>query len=236
MQLTLRQVASYLDVPESRARRWINTRGLPAHRVNERLYCNPIELWEWAVEQGIPVSRSLLDQARRAPDAVPPLSALISVGGVHRDVDGATKAEVLRNVVMLLPLPEEVDREFLITVLEAREAMGSTGIGDGIAIPHVRNPILLHVAHSFVSLCLLKRPVEFEAVDRQPVRALFLVVSPNVPAHLRILAQLGFVLRDVELRRLLRTAAPTDDILARVALVEAGAASGGRPDVARGGA
>lgn len=236
MQLTLRQVASYLGVPESRARRWINTRGLPAHGVNERLYCNPIELWEWAVEQGIPVSRGLLDQGRRAPEAVPPLSELMASGGVYREVGGAAKPEVLRNVVMLLPLPDDVDREFLITVLEAREAMGSTGIGDGIAIPHVRNPILLHVAHSFVALCLLARPVEFEAVDRQPVRALFLVVSSSVPVHLRILAQLGYVLRDIELRRLLRTAAPTDDILARIALAESGPASGDRPDISRGGA
>jgi nitrogen PTS system EIIA component len=233
VQLTLRQVATYLDVPEATARRWITSRGLPAHRVNERLYCNAIELWEWAVEQGVPVSRSLLEQAKRATEAVPPLSALIAAGGVHRDVEGETKAEVLRHVVALLPLPDDVDREFLVNVLEAREAMGSTGIGDGIAIPHVRNPILLHVAHSFVSLCLLKHPVEFEAVDRQPVGALFLVVSPNVPAHLRILAQLGFVLRDAELRRLLRTRAPTGDILARLAVLDAG--SGARSDGARGG-
>ncbi|OYV73812.1 MAG: hypothetical protein B7Z72_01655 [Gemmatimonadetes bacterium 21-71-4] len=233
MQLTLRQVATSLDVPEATARRWITSRGLPAHRVNERLYCNAIELWEWAVEQGVPVSRSLLEQAKRAPEAVPPLSALIAAGGVHRDVGGETKAEVLRHVVALLPLPDDVDREFLVTVLEAREAMGSTGIGDGIAIPHVRNPILLHVAHSFVSLCLLKHPVEFEALDRQPVGTLFLVVSPNVPAHLRILAQLGFVLRDAELRRLLRTRAPTGDILARLAVLDAG--SGAAPDDARGG-
>ncbi|HEX8725670.1 MAG TPA: PTS sugar transporter subunit IIA [Gemmatimonadaceae bacterium] len=220
MQLTLRQVASHLGVPESTARRWVATRGLPAHRVNERLYCNAIELWEWAVEQGIPVSRTLLDQARRTPDRVPSLSALIAAGGVHRDVPGSTRSDVLHRVVERLPLPEDVDREFLVSVLEAREAMGSTGIGDGIAIPHVRNPILLHVDESFVALCLLANPVEFDALDRQPVSVLFLVVSPNIPAHLRILAQLAFALRDAELRRLLRSAAPTAAILERIAAVE----------------
>ncbi len=221
MQLTLRQVASYLGVPEPTVRRWIGSRGLPAHRVSERLYCNAIELWEWAVEQGITVSRSLLEQAQRAPDAMPPLATLIAEGGVHRDVAGAAKADVLRNVVAVLPLPDDVDREFLLAVLEAREAMGSTGIGDGIAIPHVRNPILLHVARSFVALCLLRDPVEFDALDGQPVRTLFLVVSPSVPAHLRILAQLGFVLRDPDVRALLRDAAPTEAILGRIAALEA---------------
>ncbi len=220
MQLTLRQIAGYLGVPESTARRWVATRGLPAHRVNERLHCNAIEVWEWAVDQGLPVSGGLLEQARRAPEPVARLSALIGAGGVHRDVPGATKADVLRNVVALLPLPDDVDREFLVSVLEAREAMGSTGIGDGIAIPHVRNPILLHVARSFVALCLLAQAVEFDAVDHGPVRVLFLVVSPSVPEHLRILARLGLVLRDPELRRLLRAAAPTEAILRRLGALE----------------
>lgn len=237
MQLTLRQVATYLDVPESTVRRWIGGRGLPAHRVSERLYCNPIELWEWAVEQGIPVSRSLLEQAQRAPEPVPPVSALIAAGGVHRGIPGDSKAEVLRNVVARLPLPDDVDRDFLLSVLEAREAMGSTGIGDGIAIPHVRNPILLHVAQSFVALCLLEHPVEFDAVDRRPVDVLFLVVSPSVPEHLRILAQLGFLLRDAELRRLLRVAAPTADIVSRITNLESGPApQAGRAAHERGGA
>jgi PTS system nitrogen regulatory IIA component len=229
VQLTLREAASYLGVSEGTVRRWISTRGLPAHRVNERLHCNAIELWEWALENGVAASRGLLEAARRVPEEAPPgLSALLKEGGVHRDVPGFTKPEVLREVVAVLPLPPDLDREFLATVLEAREAMGSTGIGDGIAIPHVRNPILLHVERPFVSLCLLRDPVEFEAVDGRPVHALFVLVSPDVPTHLRILAALGFILRDQELRGLLREAAPTDLILARIAALEAGSSSSRR--------
>ncbi|HYT83573.1 MAG TPA: PTS sugar transporter subunit IIA [Gemmatimonadales bacterium] len=225
MQLTVREAASYLRVDEATVRRWIVRRGLPVHRVNERLHLNAIELWEWATEQGIPVSRTLLEQAQRQPEQVPPLSALLSAGGIHHDVGGRDKASVLRAIVERLPLPSDVDREFLTTTLEAREAMGSTGIGDGIAIPHVRNPILLHVTAPFVTLCLLRDPVNFDAVDGKPVHALFTVVSSNVPGHLRILGQLGFVLRDEQLRRLLVRRSPAAEILARVQAVE-GLASG----------
>jgi len=225
MQLTVREAASYLRVDDATVRRWILRRGLPAHRVNERLHLNAIELWEWATENGIPVSRSLLEQAQRHPEQVPPLSELLSIGGIHHEVGGDDKASVLREIVARLPLPAEIDREFLATTLEAREAMGSTGIGDGIAIPHVRNPILLHIAAPFVTLCLLRHPVAFGAVDGQPVHALFTVISTNVPGHLRILGQLGFVLHDAELRRLLIRRAPGPDILARVKGVE-GRASG----------
>jgi PTS system nitrogen regulatory IIA component len=216
MQLTVHQAASYLGVNEATVRRWITQRGLPAHRVNERLHLNAIELWEWATENGIAVSRRLLDQARRRPDDVAPLSELLAVGGIHHDVGGEGKTDVLREIVARLPLPADTDRAFLVTVLEAREAMGSTGIGGGIAIPHVRNPIVLHVEAPFVTLCLLRHPVGFDAVDGKPVHALFTVISPSVPAHLRILAQLGFVLRDEELRRLLAQRGSATDLLARI--------------------
>ena len=225
MQLTIREAASYLHVDEATVRRWIERRGLPSHRVDERLHLNAIELWQWATENRIAVSRTLLDQARRHPDQVPPLSALLTTGGIHHDVHGRDKASVLREIVQRLPLPDDVDREFLATTLEAREAMGSTGIGDGIAIPHVRNPILLHVTSPFVTLCLLRDPVDFGAVDDKPVHALFTVVSANVPGHLRILSQLGHALHDEELRALLVRKAPAEEIVRRVQAVE-GRASG----------
>ena len=220
MQITLRQAATYLNVNESTLRRWIKDRGLPVHRVNERLHLNAIEVWEWAVEHGIHASRRLLEEARRSPEEVPSTSNLLEVGGIHRDVEGDDKSAVLAAIVKRLPLSPEVDREFLLTVLDAREAMGSTGIGDGIAIPHVRNPILLHVDQPFVSLCLLRRPVEFGAIDGKPVHSVFLVVSPSVPAHLRVLAQLAFVLRDPELRRLLQERVRSELILSRIREVE----------------
>ena len=215
MQITVREAAHYLGVSEGTVRQWISSRGLPAHRVDERLRLNPIEVWQWAVEHGVHASRSLLDRAR-AGEATPSVAALLRTGGVHHDVPGTDRASVLAEIVARLPLPPETDRAFLLAVLEAREAMGSTGVGDGIAIPRVRNPILFQAARPFVTLCLLRTPVDFDAVDGQPVHALFTVVSPSVPAHLKVLAQLGFVLRDPELRALLRTRADAAAILDRI--------------------
>jgi nitrogen PTS system EIIA component len=220
MQLTIREAAGRLGVDESTVRRWIAQRGLPVHRANERLYMNAVELWEWAVENGVPVSRQLLDQARESPDVVPALSEALRAGGIFSDLHGKTKSAVLREFVERLPLPPEQDRDFLVSVLEAREAMGSTGIGDGIAIPHVRNPIVLQIDRPFVALGLLKHPIEFGSIDEKPVHALFMVVSPTVPAHLAILARLGFALRDEELRELLKQRAAPDEIIGRIEFIE----------------
>ncbi len=221
MQLTVREAAAYMGVSEAIARRWIAERDLPVHQVNERMYLNAVELWEWAVEHGVQVSRRLLEHARRAPDSVPSLSDLLRAGGIFHDIDAPDKLSVLREFVARLPLPVEQNRDALLSVLEAREAMGSTGIGDGIAIPHVRNPIVLHVEQPFVTLCLLRHPVDFEAIDGKPVHAVFMVISPTVPVHLRVLAQLAFLLRDEELRGMLRDRLPADAILGRIELVEA---------------
>ncbi|HEV2105202.1 MAG TPA: PTS sugar transporter subunit IIA, partial [Candidatus Eisenbacteria bacterium] len=193
---------------ERTARRWIRDRGLPVHRADERLFVNPVELWEWAVEHRVEVSPRLLEQARRSPETIPPVSALLAAGGIHHDVPGDTAEAALRAVVERLPLPPGVDRAFLVAALAGREAMGSTGIGHGIAIPHVRNPIVLQVDEPRLSLCLLARPVDFGAVDGRPVHALFTVVSPTVPMHLRTLAALSWLLHDAELRRLLEARAP----------------------------
>ncbi|MGH7679561.1 MAG: PTS sugar transporter subunit IIA [Gemmatimonadaceae bacterium] len=226
MQLTLRQAAGYLGVTEGTARRWIADRGLPVHEVNERLYLNAVELWEWAVEHQVNVSRSLLDHARRAPDEVPSMSELLRAGGIFHDIEAPDKPALLREFVARLPLPPEQDRATLVSVLEAREAMGSTGIGEGIAIPHVRNPIVLHLEQPFVTLALLAHPVDFEAMDGKPVHALFMVVSPTVPVHLRILAQLGFLLRDSELRMMINRRLPAGEILGRIEMLEASRTTG----------
>jgi len=213
MQLTIREAAGHLGVDERQVRRWIKDRGLPAHSSDERLLLNAVELWQWATENGVQVSRKLLEDAIRDPDVTPGLAALLVAGGIYYDVPGTDRTSVLREVVARLPLAPDVDREFVLSVLEAREAMGSTGIGGGIAIPHVRNPLVLSSKGAQVTLCLLREPVPFDAVDGQPVHALFAVVSPSVPIHLRILGRLGFVLRDAALTDALHRRAKSDEIL-----------------------
>lgn len=220
MQLSIRDTGRHLGVDEATVRRWIAQRNLPVHHAHEQLYVNAVELWEWAMENGVAVSRRLLDEARGSPESVPPLHELLRVGGIFHDIPGSTKDAVLRELVERLPVPADFDRRFLLSVLQAREAMGSTGIGDGIAIPHVRNPIILRVEQPFVTLGLLREAIDFGATDGQPVHALFMLVSPTVPAHLAILARLAFALRDDALRLLLRRRAPARDVLDRIVVVE----------------
>ena len=148
------------------------------------------------------------------------LTPLLRAGGILYDVTGATKSAVLRALVARIPLPATSDRAALLVALEAREAAGSTGIGDGIAIPHVSDPLTARIDAPFMTIALLGAPVEFDASDGALVHAIILPMSAARPTHLAILGQLGFVLRDLALRDALRSRAPETEIFSRLEILE----------------
>ena len=162
---------------------------------------------------------------------MPSFSDALAIGGVFHDVGGTDKPSVLRAIVNLLRLPDGVDCEMLYRMLMAREALASTAVGDGIAIPHVRNPIVMHIPQPLVTLCFLATPVEFDAVDGKPVHTLFTIVSPTVKVHLHLLSRLAFTLRQPEFANLIARQGPGGEILACAAAIEgkvADTGTGGR--------
>jgi PTS system nitrogen regulatory IIA component len=220
MKLTVRDAAQLLNVSEKSIYRWIKQGAIPAYQINDQYRFNRAELLEWATSRKISVSPDIFAEPEGGETAPPSLSEALKAGGVHYRMGGTDKASVLRAVVESMKLPEEVDREFLYQVLLAREALGSTGIGDGIAIPHVRNPIVLHLSRPLVTLCFLDHPVDFGALDGQPVTTLFTLISPTVRAHLHLLSRLGFALRNPEFKNALIHQASREQILEALERVE----------------
>jgi PTS system nitrogen regulatory IIA component len=233
MQLGVREAARLLAVSEKTIYRWIKEGRLPVYRVNEQYRFNRAELLELATAQRINVSPDLF----REPEdplqgALPTLVEAISAGGIHYRVGGRDKPSVLQAVVDVMPLPEEVDRSFLFQVLMARESLGSTGIGDGIAIPHVRNPIVMHIPRPTITLCFLEHPIEFDAIDGLPVQTLFTIVSPTIRAHLHMLSRLAFVLRNESFKSVLARPGSREEIISGLRRTEAdspGSPMGNRP-------
>jgi len=211
-KLTVRDAAALLNVSEKNVYRWIKQGVLPAYRVDDQYRINPTELLEWATERKLHVSPEIFSEPEREGEPAPTLEQALRAGGIHDRIAGRDKAGVLRAVVALLQLPDDVDREFLYEVLLAREALGSTGVGDGIAIPHVRNPIVLHLSQPIVTLCFLEQPIDFGAIDGQPVHTLFTLISPTVRAHLHLLSRLAFVLRDPRFAATVRAQASPEEI------------------------
>lgn len=94
----------------------------------------------------------------------------------------------------------------------SREKLGSTGFGQGIALPHGKSPLIQTPRAAFIHL---KTPVDFDAIDKKPVDLLFALLVPEAASqtHLDILAKLAQIFRDTPLRQQLRAAQNKQDIL-----------------------
>jgi len=221
MKLTVRDVAALLQVSEKSVYRWVKDTDFPSHRVNDQYRFNRADVLEWATAHRVPVSPELLAEPDSYGTPMPSLVQALEEGGIHYRVEGHDKTSTLQAVVRALRLPEEVDRDYLYRVLLAREALGSTGVGKGIAIPHVRNPIVLHVPRAAITLCFLERPIEFDAIDGQPVHTLFTLISPTVRAHLHMLSRLAFALGNEKFHAVITAQGSREEIMAAARDVEA---------------
>jgi nitrogen PTS system EIIA component len=224
MNLSVRETAGLLKVSEKTIYRWIKQQTIPAYRVQDQYRFNRAEILEWATSRRLNVSSEIFTEPEAEGQPVPSLLDALEVGGVFYRVSGDDKESALREVVELLRLPDEVDREFLLRVLLAREAIASTAVGDGIAIPHVRNPVVLHVGRPSLSLCFLDQPIEYGALDCKPVDTLFTIISPTTRAHLHLMAKLSFVLRDQDVRDAVRRQESRLEILRQIGRAEQGLA------------
>jgi PTS system nitrogen regulatory IIA component len=219
MFLKIVDIVSSLGVDEKTVLGWIRKKGLPAHMVNGRYQINQVDLLEWATNNGIKIPPRMF-AIPEAEDRLPLLSGALARGGINFDVPGADLQSALKSVVERLPLQPHMDPDFLYQTLLAREALGSTAIGNGIAIPHVRNPILSQTQEPAISLCFLKNPIDFKALDDKPVHILFTLITPNVKVHLHMLARLSYMLHEQRFMELLNSNPGKDEIIAMVTELE----------------
>ncbi|HRZ36374.1 MAG TPA: PTS sugar transporter subunit IIA [Candidatus Paceibacterota bacterium] len=223
MNLTVRGVSELLDVSEKTVYRWLGAGRLPAYRLSGQYRFSRAEILEWATANRLNVPARTLHETDDTNEPLPTLAEALEAGGIFYRIGGTNRESALRNAVETLRLPDEVDRGFLLEALLAREHLASTGIGEGIAIAHARNPVVLHVIKPVLALCFLERAVDFGALDGRPVRALFTLVSPSARAHLDLLSRLSFALRDADFKHMVLAQADRDTLLGAIRRLSAGA-------------
>ena len=219
MDLSIPEVARLLNVPEKTIQRWLREKAIPAHRLYDQHRFNRVEILEWAAARGLRVEPGMLAPEGGA-EKLPSLSAAVEQGGIHYEVPGRGLSEILDAVTQLPGVPPGVDRKLLHQLLVGREALTSTGIGGGIAIPHPRDPLVMHLSEPVVLVSFLSHPVDYRAIDGAPVRVLFTILSPTVRVHLQLLSKLSYALHDPDLLRLLHSTAERGSILDRLATLE----------------
>ena len=140
-------------------------------------------------------------------------SELINKNYIISDFEGSTKKQVLEELVEVLAASKgEIDKVELLNALLEREKLGSTGIGDGVAIPHGKLKGLDNIILLFGKS---GQGVDFDAIDGKPVCLVFLLVAPADSAglHLKALARLSRMLRETDFKNSLLMASDTETLL-----------------------
>jgi len=135
------------------------------------------------------------------------ISDFLCAKAVKSDLSGTTKKEILDELVGLLVKDGAVDKKRkakLVEVLMAREALGSTAIGQGIAIPHGKSE---HIKKLIGGLGVSKKGVDFDSLDGEPAHIFFVLFAPIESAgpHLKALARISRLLKDKYFREKLKS-------------------------------
>lgn len=146
------------------------------------------------------------------------ITELLKEAYILGDLRAQTKREALAEMAGLFRASQgRFDPEAMLQVLLEREKLGSTGIGDGIAIPHGK---LEGLAEMVVAFGRSRKGIDFEAMDGRPVHLFFLLMAPDnsTGLHLKALAKISRMLKDGEFRQRLLAAEGAADLYRVIAL------------------
>jgi PTS system nitrogen regulatory IIA component len=143
----------------------------------------------------------------------PGLIELIKRGGGFHTISGAGPQELLANLISGIYLPPSVDRKVLLNAVLEREALMSTAVGSGIALPHPRQPLITDSAEQFVTVAYTEQGLNWKALDGKPVHTVILIVSASAKMHLHTLSWINFFCRQESFRAQLENRASSGDIL-----------------------
>ena len=152
-----------------------------------------------------------------------PLTDLVALNAVIPAFKVNNKKQAIHELAAKAAQLTGQNERAIFEILLQREKLGSTGVGSGVAIPHGKLPKL---AKLFGLFARLDRPIDFEALDAQPVDLIFLLLAPESAGadHLKALARVARLLRDPEVARKLRDCRDAEALYAVLALQSVSAA------------
>lgn len=140
------------------------------------------------------------------------LDQILKIEFLKESLSSANKVDVLAELInVLIQSGLKIDRTKAIDVLQQREKLGSTGIGDGVAIPHGKIPDLSELVVAFGRS---REGISFDAIDGKPAHLFFLLLAPenSTGQHLKALARISRMLKTPDFRRKLLDADTTSDL------------------------
>jgi len=213
MDLKIKDVADLLNVSETTIRRWLADGKIPAYRINSQYRFSKTEIEDWVMGQKInkahdtstfneqkEQSGSINGEEQAKPSQGQGIQQFslfraLNKGKVIKNAQGKTKDEIIRSTMKEMAKDMDLDAEVLSELLLDREHLQSTALNNGIALPHTRD-FLLNAHHDVVTIVFPEEPIEFGALDGQPVHTLFFLFACEDKRHLHLLAKIAHLSSD----------------------------------------
>ena len=219
MDLKLKDVAELLNVSEATIRRWVADGKIPYYRLSHqyRFSRSEIENWVLSCKQGkeefSPFNQEEADGVKeRLGTHQFGLYRAVHKGGVYANIPGTTKEEVIRNAMQEIARDLHLDAEVITELLLDREKLMPTALSNGVGVPHTRD-FLLQESFDVVVVVFPSVPIEYGALDGQPVHTLFFLFACDDKRHLHLLAKLAHLSSRPENLSYLRTHPTKQELL-----------------------
>jgi len=147
------------------------------------------------------------------------LASLIKRGGIYRNVTGKNPREIISYIIDMLENFDSQKKEALFKAVLEREAIISTGIENGIALPHPRTPILEETDKPFIAVAFTQSP-DWSTPDNSKVHTVFLIISKTARQHLDVLTKINFLCMEDDFYELLTSRAKDKELLAAITEAE----------------
>jgi PTS system nitrogen regulatory IIA component len=195
--MTLSEVANYLKIAEKTVSRMITRGEIPCTKVASQWRFMKSMIDDWLISRMNVVPQNDLAKILENPEGLIPFTRITTEDYIVDNLKPGSKKDILAQLITPLVEQEIVeDSEDFLRKLLSREKMVTTGIGRGVAIPHLRHPKENPggVPRMVIGIC--KQGTDYEAMDGKLTHLFFLLVSDSEVVHLRVLAKLNQILRE----------------------------------------
>ncbi|HAV92734.1 TPA: hypothetical protein DCW38_06095 [candidate division WOR-3 bacterium] len=210
MDLKIKDISLLLNVNEKEIMRLIERREIPFYRINRHFRFNKGEISEWILRKGGGITGEFVKLQNISKPAY--LTELIKNGGIYYNIEADDIKSALANIVELLPLSENINRETLLSYLLEREEMMPTYIGKGISVPHPKKPIISETDMQMVAICFLKNRFAYGKAGEE-LHTLFVIISSNQANHLKTLSLISYMLQKNEFAEILEKRSSKEEII-----------------------
>ena len=212
--MTTRELAEYIKLNEKTVIKMAQNGEIPGVKIGSQWRFHLDNIDAFLQKDIVRSSDQDLDRIIQTGVTVIPLSRMVDPAGIILDSAAKSADEVLVEFTRLAGAHDLTPNpDLLLEELRHREALLSTAVGKGVAVPHPRHPSSELFTQPHVMVIRTAQGVDFDAPDGQPVRLFFMTCAPSEFVHLRMLAKISKLLHAVELLPRLMTAGDPDQMM-----------------------